>query len=114
MANRLVGINTKLERAKKHILHLKADTDRFTETNPYELFSYDDPDTGDEIIAVHVHRELSPDLAAIVGDVLNNLRTPLDYLIYELASGKGNDHLAFPISQTESGFKGNVNGPACP
>ncbi|HEU0074635.1 MAG TPA: hypothetical protein VFS30_11570 [Dehalococcoidia bacterium] len=110
MVGHLAGIDSKLKRAKKHITDLKEATDAFRDSEPYELFTYDDADSGDLVVAVHVHGTLDPNLSALVGDALNNLRSPLDYLLHELTGGKGNDHVSFPISQTEAGFKSNLKG----
>ncbi len=99
-----------MERAKHHLFDLKAAIKGFQETNPYEIEVYDEDETGDQVYIVHVRSEPPITLAAIVGDVLNNLRSALDYLVFELAEGRGGDKLYFPIYNTADSFKAAIKG----
>lgn len=110
MPERLTGFDAKIERAKKHIGEIKVAVRTFIDSAPYEVFTYSEIESKVWVWAIDVGKDPPPDLASILGDVLNNLRSALDYLAWELAAGRGNDQLSFPISQTEQGFKAAVKG----
>ena len=104
MNARLVGINAKIERAKSHLLDLEAEIKKFVQTKPYEIEAYDEKETGDRVWIVHVRSEPPILFGTIVGDLLNNLRSSLDYLVIALAEGRGESKLFFPICMTADEF----------
>jgi hypothetical protein len=104
MNTRLVEINAKIERAKNHLLDLNTEIKKFIQTKPYEVEDYDEEETGDRVWIVHVRSEPPIQLGAIVGDLLNNLRSSLDYLVFELAERRGGSKLYFPICNTADEF----------
>ena len=110
MFDGFIGIDAKIERAKHHLLDLQNAVKRFQDSSPYEIEAYDEDATGDQVYIVHVLREPPIALATILGDVVNNLRSALDYLVWELASGRGSDTLYFPIRHTAGDFERAIRG----
>jgi hypothetical protein len=116
---RLALIRLKAERADKHILDLNAAIQTFYSTNPYEVSTKRDPETGN---LAHYMVRADPIPATIVmiaGDALNNLRSTLDHLaqqLYLVGSGGSvfRDQTSFPIAETPKKFKsvlwGKVEG----
>lgn len=84
MKDRLVGCRTKIERAKKHIVDLQAAIDAARETQLYRFATQRDPKTGHLVYYVTNVQEPPPSISAIAGDVLQNLRSALDHLAYQL------------------------------
>ena len=104
MNTRLLEINAKIERAKKHLSDLIAAIKEFHESKPYEFEVCDEKETGDRVWILRVCREPPMQLSAIVGDILNNLRSSLDYLVCGLAEGRKGAKQYFPISDTASKY----------
>jgi hypothetical protein len=55
---------------------------------------------------------IPPRFAVLIGEVIQNLRTGLDYLVYELAildSGTKQTRTQFPMEDTQEGFRGRRN-----
>lgn len=107
------GIDAKIKRADKHGFELKDVVDRFKQSEPYTLFSYCDLESRNELFAVHVNAEPPLEAAAIAGDLINNLRTALDYLMCELYRVNGvepSEWTFFPISRTPDKFKAKIGG----
>jgi hypothetical protein len=121
------------DRAGKHLAYVKRALRRFGEGNPYPILPYEDEDAlphdpwefmsrpdlnlmaGDYQITRDVR--LNPVLSVRVGEMIYNLRSVLDYLIYALAwhdtgkrpTGRHERGLQFPIENTPEGFKGRRN-----
>lgn len=88
---KLTAIRQKIKRAKKHLIDLEAERDRFfAEDNPNEVLSYDDPDTGEHVYELRRVDPVSPLVGLIAGDVLHNTRSALDHLVYQLVIANGN------------------------
>ncbi len=105
----VIGIDTKIERAKHQIGELQVAIKTWGDAKPYEVIEYSEIDTKIRVWAIEVRHDVPPVFAGILGDVLNNLRTALDYIIWELAGGKGGSQLYFPISDTAKGFETKVH-----
>ncbi len=100
--NRLIGPETKVKRAKQHIKDLQLVLKAFFDTDPYKVETKRDPETRKPIYYLTSVAETPPEIAAITGEVLQSLRSALDYLAYQLvASGTGRDGpfkwVEFPI-----------------
>ncbi len=107
----LEPIHLKIARANEHLQSLEEELGRYYATYPAEFVP--DPEIyRDESGAQYVFGSIKvesppPSLAIIMGDVLQNLRTALDYLVWELVCtnkeipGK---HNAFPICRTQNDF----------
>ena len=84
----LLGCRLKLQQAQRHLWELKAEVDRFQESD------------GDPTPPLH--------LGVIVGDFLHNLRCGLDHLIWQLVllnGGTPTKSHQFPICDTEDEFR---------
>lgn len=111
----LAGVRAKLARAQQHLDTLDEQIGAFMERGPY-LVSYErKPDGSEHIWRIHVEEQPPLALGPIIGDFLNNMRSALDHLIWQLAILAGKERpsrqTAFPICDTEGTFrsKGNRN-----
>ena len=112
----------RLNRAKAHIDELKAIAERFREehSNPMEFEFHDNiPENvakvadrdGFTTLPVSLTRKdvpLPDGIRALVGEIIQSTRIPLDYLIYELAhldSGAPQEGTQFPIFWKRSYFR---------
>lgn len=111
----LRGPKLKLDRAEKHLDDLVLAIKRFYETDPYDGVIQDNPETGQREFTVTKADPLPDCLAVISGDVLHNLRSALDHLVWQLVlanGGKPNSNTAFPVWHSESKFKSSRPGYA--
>jgi hypothetical protein len=74
----------KIKRANTHIEEFKVALDAFKKTEPYGISGKRDPKTREFIYYVTKADPIPPNLSVISGDVLQNLRTALDYLVCSL------------------------------
>jgi len=81
---KLRPIFLKVERAKKHIVDLVQEVRHFMDTNPYKVETKRNPETRKLIYYVADVAPVPDSLALIVGDVIQNLRTALYHLAYQL------------------------------
>lgn len=103
LPSRLVKIRTKIERAEKHIHEFQTEFDAFGKTDPYSIGTEDDPQTGDKVFRVKSVAPIPLVLPIIIGDVLHNLRSALDHLVWHLveaAGSKPTTQTSFPIFKT--------------
>jgi hypothetical protein len=83
---RLILIRVKVDRAKKHLADFEAEAFKFRETYSHVVGPKKDPKTGKrriDILPVEVP-VASFKLIAIAGDIIQNLRSALDHLAYQL------------------------------
>jgi hypothetical protein len=108
------GVRLKIKRAKSHLRDLKAMWRGFLKTRPYRVVPKDNPKTERREHTVIRAAPLPADLPLIAGDVIHNLRSALDQLIFLLANGGEAKHekAAFPVWGTESKFKSGRPGNA--
>jgi hypothetical protein len=107
---RLALILTKVERAKEHINELEAEVRSFLDSKPYVIGTKHNPETRQLIYYLISVRETPPNLAAITGDALQNLRSALDHLAYHLVlvgTAKPGPffHVYFPIADSATKYK---------
>ena len=88
--DRLVGVRAKIERAKKHVGELQIALGAFYQTNPYVVRPEDDANTGDLIYRLCAAASIPIEIPIIVGDVLHNLRSAMDHLVWQLVEANGN------------------------
>jgi hypothetical protein len=101
-------VRLKVERAKKHILELQADVQGFYETKPYLTVAQRDPNTRQIVYSLAVCSEPPDRFPLITGDVLQNLRSALDHLLWQLVEVAGNTPgsvNAFPICESLSEYQ---------
>jgi hypothetical protein len=111
----LALIRTKVERAKEHIRDLEVEIRAFLATKPYEVSAKRDPQTRRLLYYVASVRETPIKIATVTGDVIQNLRSALDHLAYQLilvGGGTPDRRSAFPITDTDdpAQYKANRTG----
>jgi hypothetical protein len=108
MAHPLDGSRARIERAGDHLETLDSVLSRFVRDGGFRFASEHDPETDEYILRVYSNRQppVPPPASAavIVGDVLNNLRSALDYIIWQLAESPSRKN-QFPICDTPELFK---------
>ena len=95
-------VRLKVERAQKHILELQADIEGFYEIKPYLTVAKRDPNTRQMVYRLDVCSDPPDRFSVITGDVLQNLRSALDHLVWQLVEANGNTPVstnAFPICE---------------
>jgi hypothetical protein len=100
----------KIERAEEHIRLLDAEVRAFRLSNPYEVFTDDDHETGDHVLRVHVHASPRTLLwfGAIAADAIHNLRASLDHMAWQLVVANGGTptkNTNFPIGDRAEDFE---------
>jgi hypothetical protein len=111
----LDNLGLKTERAKKHILDLETAIDRFMDTKPYAVGFNTDSETGNRVYHVTKITPVPAEFSLPIGDALNNLRSALDHLTYQLVSiGGGSKKLLgkanFPIGNSILDYRANMTG----
>jgi hypothetical protein len=101
----LDGARLKVVRAQEHLDSLKTEIDRYRKVNPYQFsVETDSAGTTFDFIPTTI---VAPDLhlSCILGDCVTNLRSGLDYIVWQLGlkyCGRplrpGKDRLYFPIT----------------
>lgn len=80
----------KVRRAFKHVKELQGEDATFRERNPHAVSASDiDPDSGWCTVKMHSPKGEELRLSVIVGDVVHNLRSALDYVIAGLVDAAG-------------------------
>lgn len=77
---------------------------------PYKIVRVADTTTGDVTDIVKIQKEIPEDWSAIVGDIVHNLRTALDYLVTALVIANGNSPSrsnSFPIDNSLEDYENN-------
>jgi hypothetical protein len=117
--NRLEGVEAKVERAKHHVRELNDVLQAFFAAHPYVIGTKRNPETRQLIYYLVSVREVPTMVDVIAGEVLQNLRSALDHLAYQLVLvGTGQpgpfNHVYFPIfnsaKEYESGKLGQIKG----
>lgn len=87
--DKLIGAYVKLERAEQHFFDLVALVQSFKESDPYNVVSEDDPQTGKKVSLFRQRQPIRLAIPLRTGEVIQNLRTALDYLACELVADRG-------------------------
>ncbi len=111
-------VQSKIERAKKHIHDLEIEVHSFINSNPYQIGAKHEPEEGELVYYVSSARDVPMAIACIAGDAVQNLRSALDYMVYELirhdVGREPSDHVCFPIFSDAEHYKrgrvGKVKG----
>jgi len=100
----LLNPNLKVERAKTHLDVLDGRVADFTRPDRYRVSPSDDLEAGQYVVVLE--NDFPPlDLGTIAGDFINNLRSALDHLAWQLAAlttATPSRDLCFPICGTYS------------
>lgn len=103
---------SKMNWASEHLDHLWEDVTAYLETNPYRFVA--DPQSTFEhdgsswtMGSFEAKEDMASKFSLQFGDVITNLRSSLDYLVWELVlahNGKPTNSNAFPICDTVNSF----------
>jgi hypothetical protein len=114
MAEPLDGCRAKLDRADEHLDLFEREIDAFLEDESQSValsIPYLDPESGYHIVYAVVESDPPLRLGVILGDVVHNVRSALDHLVWQLVlangetPGRGN---AFPIVDHPNDFAGKA------
>src|SRR5258706_982604 len=103
----LDSVILKIARAEEHRKAVETEIIRYFNGKPCEAVTEFDDNAGRFRIIYHVKVPVPNSIPLIVGDCLQNLRTALDYLAWELVLFAGNNptkQTAFPVCESESVF----------
>ena len=110
MLHPLDGSFLKINRAKQHIDFANDLMKGFQDRKPYRIVDTIERNgqTRERVLRFEQTEDIPDDISLIIGDVCNNLRSALDYLLWQLwllkdPSFDGNVY--FPICDDENGFK---------
>jgi hypothetical protein len=108
--DRLILIRVKIERAKKHLRNLEAELSAYGTQRFSAVTSDRDPKTGVVIRnPLRGWKKMPFDALAAAGDVIQNLRTALDYLAQQLVwAGSGEEptrFVQFPIAKDATAYE---------
>ncbi len=106
----LEGVRLKLDRAQYHLEALDSEIASFFDREPYVISYEREPDGSEHVYRVHESEVPPLALGATIGDCLQNMRSALDHLVWQLAvhSGKKTTpsrQTAFPICDTIEAFR---------
>jgi len=106
-SDKLFSAGLKIERAKQHIADLDVARQAFFAAEPYRVGTKHDPQTRKLIYYVVSVEDVPTNILLITGDVIQNLRSALDHLAYQLhltGTGKttSKDLVYFPIGGTNA------------
>jgi hypothetical protein len=110
MHSRTEAVRLKVKRARQHIADLDGRIHLFFTgpINPYPIIREIEPATGDAVFKLGKCSPIPEDFPLIIGDVLQNLRTALDHLVWQLILSNGgtpDSSSAFPISKNAQIYK---------
>jgi len=89
----LYGSRLKLNRALQHIQELDKCLKAFNETDFCKVHIEEKPDTGEQVVKVDFMAAPPPEIPAIVGDVIHNLKTALEFITFHVTH---NNRIYFP------------------
>jgi hypothetical protein len=120
----LIGARIKIDRAKTHFSEIEAKVGQFFEREPYTVLINSDPNASkairyispsvEQVFQVRVNEEIPADWAAIIGDIVHNLRSSLDLLAVAMARLNGVtakrkiDEIYFPFGPDKNTFEKNA------
>lgn len=79
------GVRLKLERARHHLDGLKSEVDRLIEhLNRDGVVRENDPSSGEYVWKINAPAPLADDASVIAGDLIHNLRSTLDHVVWSL------------------------------
>ncbi len=111
MAGSLDSVRQKIFRAKVHFVELQAELSRYFQTNPGKVMREAEGDPNQYIGTFQAGRPIPARLPIIIGDCLQNLRSSLDYLVWELVLAAKNTpgkHNMFPVCKTLEAFNNQI------
>jgi hypothetical protein len=108
MSDSLKGARLKLDRARNHLEVLGNELAAFNASEPYRIVHEPNVDASEHFFRAKVLKDPPSFLSVIIGDILQNMRSALEHLVWGLAlKAKGSEPsraISFPIYRTESAF----------
>ena len=103
---RFSSAKLKVERAKGHVRELSNQIVDYLKSKPFKVVVEQDKESNNHLWTLRVKHDIPCLYAAIIGDVIHNLRASLDLLATELvaAAGKNADNVYFPFGNDEAGL----------
>jgi hypothetical protein len=100
----------KTERAKAKIDDLNGMVTAFFAANPYKMVSHLDNDKIEEIFKLELTEPIPTDIHVLTGEILHNLRSPLDQVCCAIAdqAGRSETGVCFPMGRNKDAFKASV------
>jgi hypothetical protein len=110
--SRLCLVRVKIERAKKHLSDLERELSRYRGSASTVVGTRLNPKTGEAIAGFHTLPRIPFDAIAASGDIIQNLRSALDHLAYQLVMVGTNDagpknvrRIQFPIAEDFAAYE---------
>lgn len=107
----LDSVRQKIIRAAEHCKSLEAEATRYFSANPGEVVTEEEPHSHRIVLKFSERIPVPVAVPLIIGDVLQNLRSSLDYLVWELVlaakNNPGDKHM-FPICNSIEAFEGQL------
>jgi hypothetical protein len=108
-------IRAKITRAEQHIRELQLAIQAFAESNPYAISMRENAHSGKRIYYLSKVDCVPNELTTIAADVIQNLRSPLDQIAYQLVldsrSGAPPEwNIYYPITRVPAEYKATRNG----
>lgn len=114
--NRIDRVRVKIIRATERHRNLEQQARAFLDSNPYRVATRTDVATRRLIYFLESVRDVPVEISSLAGDVLQNLRSSLDHLAFELfmlgTQGKAGDgkHVSFPIFDDATAYFNHAPG----
>jgi hypothetical protein len=107
----LDSVRYKIFRAITHLKELETELHRYYDTNPAKVVRQPDGDPDRFIGKIETSTPIPARLPIIIGDCLQNMRSSLDYLVWELVLAAKNSpgkHSMFPVCATLEAFDNQI------
>jgi hypothetical protein len=103
----LEGSHAKRNRAETHLKAIEQRIGEFLEGDPYPVTVEPYPEEGRYLVKLVNPKSLpAQELALLIGDCVHNMRSALDYIVWELAGADPSDRVSmFPIFDDEAKYK---------
>jgi hypothetical protein len=97
----------KIERAKAQVSDVESRIQLWAQSNPYSVVSKINPHDPREEVWSFIPKPIGFDLPVVIGEILHNIRSPLDQMLSAVAEMKRgtSDGVAFPFGKTANIFE---------
>jgi hypothetical protein len=110
-SNLLSDVRVKIDRARSHLTELEPIVASFLAAKPFQVYQSVNLQTEIVTERLRIDREIPEEWAALIGDIIHNLRGALDILACDLVRANGRPELVkdtyFPISSSVDVFNNN-------
>jgi hypothetical protein len=105
----LAGCHAKLERASEHLQQLDAELGLFFDSDPYGAIGELEPNSDWYVFRVKTLRPPPPRIGVLIGDLVHQLRSTLDHMVFEAATKhlgrKPPENISLPIETSPAQFE---------